>query len=79
MRRTFVEPVSVTRSRVRQEYEYHRDPLCYNSGDLCECSTDGGNSQELEDKCRAGGEICSGNGECECGHCNCDTGEAAFV
>ena len=41
-------------------------------GDFCQCSKDGGDSnQELEERCEAGGRVCSGHGTCDCGVCLC--------
>ena len=45
--------------------------ICF-TGDFCQCSKDGGDSnQELEERCEAGGRVCSGHGTCDCGVCLC--------
>ncbi|XP_037065500.1 integrin beta-2-like protein isoform X2 [Peromyscus leucopus] len=47
------------------------------TGKSCECQTHGQSSQELERRCRKynGSTVCSGLGDCICGHCVCHAGD----
>ena len=67
------ELASATRSKVEciSELKWVSD-ICFMIGDFCQCSKDGGDSnQELEERCEAGGRVCSGHGTCDCGVCLC--------
>ena len=60
------ELASATRSKVEciSELKWVFD-ICF-TGDFCQCSKDGGDSnQELEERCEAGGRVCSGHGTCD--------------